>query len=254
MLDEEGENPVTDVIDIAAGDCFSTILKSNGELYTVGNGTTTTTMVLGKMEEMQNVVQVVNGGYHTIMLRGDQTVWTVGRNRYGEMGINSIKDSSTATAQGIGIARQVINQDLNGVLKNITQVTAGGYHSAALSNTKEVYSWGYGADGQLGTGKASNFYYPQPVLSYKPTAEADEQITGITQIGSSERSIFFLTENNEVYATGENSNYQLSQDNTTDLLKPSGLYDYTGEKYIDQTQYIQWPSQLILGMAAKAAA
>jgi len=257
MLDEEGENPVTDVIDIAAGDCFSTILKSNGELYTVGNGTysqlgngtTTTTMVLGKMEEMQNVVQVVNGGYHTIMLRGDQTVWTVGRNRYGEMGINSIKDSSTATAQGIGIARQVINQDLNGVLKNITQVTAGGYHSAALSNTKEVYSWGYGADGQLGTGKASNFYYPQPVLSYKPTAEADEQITGITQIGSSERSIFFLTENNEVYATGENSNYQLSQDNTTDLLKPSGLYDYTGEKYIDQIANIPTAAKNIYNTA-----
>lgn len=34
-------------------------------------------------------------------------------------------------------------------------------------------------------------------------------------------------------ATGENSDYQLSQNNNTDLLVVNKLYDYNGENYIN---------------------
>lgn len=154
MLDENGDTPVENVVDIAAGNTHSTILKENGEVYAVGentygqigDNTLVNKMLLTQVEEMQNVVQIANGGYHTVMLRGDGTVWAVGRNRYGELGMNVTNDTSTVSAQGRPIVRQTINPERNGVLRNITQIAAGGYHTIALTTAKQVYTWGYGLD------------------------------------------------------------------------------------------------------------
>ncbi len=237
MLDENGEAPIENVIDIAAGNTYSTILKENGEVYAVGensygqigDNTLVSKMVLTQIEEIQNVVQIANGGWHTVMLRGDGTVWTVGRNRYGELGINATNDTSTASAQGKPIVRQTINHEKNGVLRNITQIAAGGYHTIALTTAKQVYTWGYGLDGQLGNGAKSNYNYPQIVLD---NTDGENGIGNIKKIGSAERVTFLITDNNEVYATGENSNYQLSQNHNTDLSTVEKLYSQNGEDYI----------------------
>ena len=69
---------------------------------------------------MQNVVQVSAGRWHALMLRGDGTVWGIGRNYYGELGINSTMTSSGSSDQGIRVAKQVMNENKDGVLKDIT--------------------------------------------------------------------------------------------------------------------------------------
>lgn len=43
------------------------------------------------------------------MLRGDATVWVVGYNYHGELGVNSTSTGKTAATQGVTIARQVMN-------------------------------------------------------------------------------------------------------------------------------------------------
>ena len=221
MLNEYGTEPVENIVDIAAGRTHSVVLNKNGTAYAVGynahgelgDGTNTNKQILSKVEEVQNITQISAGQYHTTMLRGDSTVWVVGRNYYGELGINSTSTSSTASAQGVTIARQTMNQDKNDVLKNITQIASGGWHNVALTRNKQVYTWGYGLDGQLGTNTKTSYSFPQLVLD---NTDGTNGIGGIQKIGASERITFLITENNQVLATGENSNYQLSQNNTTD--------------------------------------
>ncbi len=238
MLNEYGTEPVENIVDIAAGRTHSVVLNKNGTAYAVGynahgelgDGTNTNKQILSKVEEVQNITQISAGQYHTTMLRGDSTVWVVGRNYYGELGINSTSTSSTASAQGVTIARQTMNQDKNDVLKNITQIASGGWHNVALTRNKQVYTWGYGLDGQLGTNTKTSYSFPQLVLD---NTDGTNGIGGIQKIGASERITFLITENNQVLATGENSNYQLSQNNTTDLGIVGNLLSQDGENYIE---------------------
>ena len=55
-----------------------------------------------------------------------------------------------------------------------------------------------------------------------------EVIGKVMRIGSSERVTFVITDDNKVYGTGENSNYQLSQNNNTDLTTVTQLYSQYG--------------------------
>ena len=238
MLNEIGTEEIQNIVDIAAGRSYSVIVKSNGDTYAVGhnvygqlgNGAKTNTSILSKVKEVQNVIQVAAGQYHTTMLRADGTVWSVGRNYNGELGLNSNSSSSTGSDQGVSYARQVKNSENNGVLKNISQIAVGGYHNVALTNSKQVYTWGYGKDGQLGLNSTVSYALPQILLD---NTDGTNGVGNIAKIGTSERSTFVVTDNNEVLATGENSNYQLAQNNNTDLLKITNLYNQDGENYIN---------------------
>ena len=248
MLDSLGEEVIDNVIDISAGREFSVILTKNGYVYTtgsnaygqLGNATNTTYQLLVKMEEVENVVQIGAGQYHTVILKGDGTVWTVGYNYYGQLGINSTTRGSNAAGQGVNIARQVMNESKDGVLKNIIQISTGGWHIAALNKDKEVFTWGYGKDGQIGNNAViENNMTPVKVLdptelvATEGSTPTKEVIGKVAKIGTSERVTFLVTEDDKVYATGENSNYQLAQNNNTDLTTIKQLYYQESEDFIN---------------------
>lgn len=86
-----------------------------------------------------------------------------------------------------------------------------------------------GETGQLGNGAKSNYNYPQMILD---NTNKENGVENIKKVGSAERVTFLITDNNEVYATGENSNYQLSQNHNTDLSTIEKLYSQNGEDYI----------------------
>ena len=122
MLNQYGIEGVADIIDIAAGKQHSIVLSKNGEVYGAGyNGmgqlgdyTFINRVLLVKLQEMQNVIQVSAGENHTMLLRGDGTVWTVGANNNGQFGNNTTTGNSW-------VVRQAINENDNGVMKNITR-------------------------------------------------------------------------------------------------------------------------------------
>jgi alpha-tubulin suppressor-like RCC1 family protein len=83
------------------------------------------------------LAQTVAGGrYHTVILKSDGTVWTVGANTSGQLG-----DNTTTTRKS---PIQVIG--LNGVVA----VAAGEYHSMAITSTGALYVWGENGSGQVG--------------------------------------------------------------------------------------------------------
>lgn len=55
---------------------------------------------------------------------------------------------------------------LNGI--KVKAVAAGWAHSLILTNTGQVYSWGYGEDGQLGLGQFKNIDTPTLIPTQSP--------------------------------------------------------------------------------------
>ncbi len=243
-----GTDTINNIIDISAGKEHSVLLTKDGDVYQfglnnylqIGDNTSTTRNLPVKVKEIYNVVQVSAGQLFTTMLRGDGTVWTVGQNYYGQTATNVATRGSGTTAQGLGIPRQAMNADLNAPLKGITQITSGGWHIVALTENKKAYGWGYNKDGQLGQNNITE-YYIKPMLILDATDVPNEGetvvvnpkgIQNVKQIGASERGTFFITDSGEIYATGENSKNQLSQNHTNDLTKVGKLLDSTGATYI----------------------
>ena len=64
----------------------------------------------------------------------------------------------------------------------IKQISAGGNHSMILAESGAMYSFGYGANGQLGLAVVQNYCVPTLVKNFMPlqvlgyTEEAEERV------------------------------------------------------------------------------
>lgn len=75
---------------------------------------------------------------HFLCIRSDNTLFSFGSNRFGQLGLNNNRtDRSTLT--------QVGNLKWN-------KISAGYYHSLGITTNGELYSWGWNDKGELGLG------------------------------------------------------------------------------------------------------
>jgi len=73
----------------------------------------------------------------------------------------------------------VLDQEGDGPLTGVRQITAGATHTCALLDNGRVLCWGGGPGGQLGNGPTASAALPVPVLT------ANGALTGVSQISSS---------------------------------------------------------------------
>jgi alpha-tubulin suppressor-like RCC1 family protein len=86
------------------------------------------------------IIQVAAGSAHSVALAEDGSVWTFGRNTYGNLGLGTHDDDVHAEP------RQVPG------LSDVIDVACGKDHVLALDAGGRVWSWGLGQSGQLGHG------------------------------------------------------------------------------------------------------
>lgn len=123
----------TDIIDVTE----DYIIKNNGLLYTLKD--------LKEIETVERVKQLNEGFNHTVILTETGKVYSIGKNKYGQLGNGNTLDS---TVEAVGV-RQTDGQNL---LENIKQVHAGEYSTIAITKDNKVYVWGYNKDNRLGQG------------------------------------------------------------------------------------------------------
>ncbi len=83
-------------------------------------------------------------------LKSDGTVWTWGRNDFGQLGNGTTSNSPTPV--------QVNN------LSGVIAIGAGGFHCLALRSNGVVLAWGRNDFGQLGNGTTSDSTVPVQVF------------------------------------------------------------------------------------------
>lgn len=90
------------------------------------------------------VLQVSCGRAHSLILTDREGVFSMGNNSYGQCGRNVVEDEIYSESH-----RVTRLQDFEG---QVVQVVCGQDHSLFLTDKGEVYSCGWGADGQTGLG------------------------------------------------------------------------------------------------------
>lgn len=143
---------------IAAGGNHGLALKNDGTVWSWGQNSwgavgigytssrvTTPMLVTG----LDGVTAIKGGGFHSVALKSDGTVWTWGLNNYSQLGDGSTTNR-VSPVQATG---------LDGVI----DISAGGFSTLALREEGRVWGWGLNSSGQIGDNTAT--LRPAPVQS-----------------------------------------------------------------------------------------
>jgi alpha-tubulin suppressor-like RCC1 family protein len=151
----------TDWRSVSAGNSFAAAIKTDGTLWNWGLGSSGQ---LGNnaIADQSSPVQTVSGGSnwrsvsagagHTAATKTDGTLWTWGCGSIGQLGNNAIANQSSPV------------QTVSGGT-NWRTVSAGSYHTAAIKTDGELWLWGSGTIGLLGTNSTTNRSSPVQTVS-----------------------------------------------------------------------------------------
>ncbi len=193
--------------------------------------------------------KIAAGGWHTIALKSNGTVWVWGYNGSGQLGDGTTNDGvspvqvtgfSGATAIAGGLYYTLALKSDGTVwtwgqspagsssasptqikgLSDITAIAAGGYHGLAMKPDGAVWAWGSNGNGQIGNGTTTVAYTPVQVNG----------MSNVTAIAGGNYHSLALKSDGTVWAWGHNGNGQLGDGTTTDRNTPvqvSGLSNVT---------------------------
>jgi len=152
------------VCQVTCGSYHTAAVTKSGALYTwgggmygkLGHGNETGHAVPCHVQTLigKRIIQVACGSRHTVALAASSDVFSWGDRENGVSG------------HGETDGHQYFPKVVGGVAgKGIWQITACGFHTACLSRSNSVFSWGEGKFGRLGHGNELNKIVPNKVLA-----------------------------------------------------------------------------------------
>jgi uncharacterized repeat protein (TIGR02543 family) len=138
------------------------------------------------------IIQVSLGGYNfssALTLNG--RIFTWGYNRYGQLGNNTITTRL--------VPSQITSQFPLELGDKIIQISAGNYHSSALTSNGRIFTWGRNVSGQIGDNTTINKLIPTEITQLF-ALDIDDHIQSIIMSSTSA----FYTRNGFIYKWGSN--------------------------------------------------
>lgn len=176
-----GELAEHDIVDLSAGGAHTAAVTAKGavlcwgssEFGQTGTGASadvrTPSVVFWVSPIRTRIASVACGGGHTLLVSQEQHVFSFGANGHGQLGHGNrrgeAKPRRVDTFEGLPIRRAV----------------AGDQHSALLSQSGLVYTFGKGSEGQLGHGSREDALVPRRV-------EHPEWLGGVSESAADEGS------------------------------------------------------------------
>ena len=143
--------------DLAAGG-YHSLLVSSGQIKALGDGTygqlgTAPAGAPATVAGLSGVTDVAAGGYSTLALKSDGTVWMLGETTVQHTTPHGTPNPISTPVQVAG-------------LSGIDAIAAGHRHYLALdADTGNLYAWGHNGSGQVGNGGLLDVTTPVLVLA-----------------------------------------------------------------------------------------
>ena len=192
-----------------------------------------------------NLPMISVGGYHTVEVKSDGTLWTWGYNGNGRLGdgtetdrlspvkiIDDVKFVSAGIYHTAAIKNDgslwVWGHNGNGkigdgtetdrlspvkIMDDVKFVSAGIYHTAAIKNDGSLWTWGHNGNGKLGDGTETNSFTPIKIMD------------GITAVSTGAYHTSVIKEDGGLWTWGNNGNGQLGDGTFTDSFTPVKIMD-----------------------------
>ena len=216
------------VTQVACGNWHTAVCTDEGEVFSfggggkhfnrgaLGTGDTEDSLTPRRLPAFGSSVQVRNvvcGGYHTLALTADRRVYSWGRGEFGQLGHGS-DNNETEPRLLDALSRE----------GRVQTLAAGENHSLAAMETGEVWSWGYGQQGQLGHGEGKNEKLPRRVAFFT------QRNVAVVQVAAGWRHSLALTVDMVVYSWGHGDKGQLGLGDTRSSLLPAVVESLLGKE------------------------
>ena len=164
---------------VRSGNDFDAAVSESGLIYTwgsynqfgqLGKGHTQAEYFPFEISGQTGVVSAAVGGYHTVVIKDDSTVYSAGLNNSGQLG-NGTTTGTNALVQ-------------TGSLQ-FEEVHSGDSHTVAITASGTIYTWGDDGSGRLANGAGSSSTSPMVVGSgsYQSVAAGLEHTLAIDSTG-----------------------------------------------------------------------
>lgn len=265
LIEDSQSNDRVKILDVSCGNCFTLAVTSQGNVYSWGMWSygrlglgpipTQETAVSRRFNKtaakyqlqprqilrLRKAVKVSCGDSHALCLMSNGEAYSWGRNSHGQVGVGV---SSSGFLKDILSPRRIsfchnIDFDAKNISSlryqstKITHICAGMYHSLAIDDNHNIWSWGGRGGSCLGHGDnaniqrqwsayddyfnfGSNIMIPHEMMPWCQSWSSPRGIetfknmdTSILSMTAGENFSMFLTRGGEVYFTGDNP-YMLS--------------------------------------------
>ncbi len=236
--------PGETIIQVSLGGGHSAALTSEGRLFTwgdnsageLGDGTTrdkyTPTEITSRfsLATGDKIISVSLGYNYSAALTSSGRLFTWGYNWDGQLGDGTTTGDRTSNRS---TPTEITSRISLATGDKIIQVSLGNSHSAALTSSGRLFTWGYNEFGQLGVGiRTRNRSTPTEITSRISLATGDKIIS--VSLGYDHSAA--LTSNGRLFIWGRNDSGQLGDGTETQRYTPTEITNHfslsTGDKII----------------------
>ena len=215
------------VVAVSAGGSHSLALTADGAVWSwgrggegqLGHGDQQSQLLPKKVELLggRRVVAVSAGSDHSLALSADGAVWSWGSGFFGKLGHGDQQ-------------RQLLPKKIEASAgQRVVAVSAGDAHSLALTADGALWSWGYGALGQLGHGDEQYQLLPTKIEAF-----ADQRAVAVS---AGAWHSLALTSDGAVWSWGDGDGGQLGHGDEQQQLLPKKVEGFAGEGAVSAGTY-----------------
>jgi alpha-tubulin suppressor-like RCC1 family protein len=216
--------PVTCATTIAAGVAHTCAISVTGsgtgtvlcwgsnQFGQLGNGETANATSPVQVTGLSaSVISVAAGSESTCALTSLGTVWCWGDNSNGQLG------NGTFTLSTVPV--QVMDSTGSAPLADIARISAGAFHTCAVTNTGAAFCWGDNSNGQLGNGTEIVSNLPVPVAGLS---------IGVSTIAAGSDFTCAVTVSGGAECWGDDASGRLGNGSSTSSTSPTTVLDASG--------------------------
>jgi len=211
------------VVAVSAGYDHSLALAADGAVWSwgegacacLGHGEDLSDQLLPKKVEAlagQRVAAVAAGECHSLALTADGSVWSWGRGTFGRLGHGDEQ-------------HQLLPKEVEALAgERVIAVSAGPYHSFALTADGNAWSWGWGNEGRLGHGDEQRQLLPKKV----------EALTGqrVVAVSAGGEHSLAITADGAAWSWGLGGGGGLGHGDEQSQLLPKKIEAFAGQRVV----------------------